>query len=169
MPTLVNLLPTSELRSKPCKHGHSRSPGTDFVNAKGYLECRECRAMYSRAACAKYRQSEKYAAHYQRNLKRRRERAADDPVGWRAQKRKHELSAKYGLSQERYDAMLQEQGNACASCRGDFAATPCVDHDHGTGAVRALLCSPCNKAAGLLGDSSARADSVARYLRKHGR
>lgn len=50
--------------------------------------------------------------------------------------------------------MLSSQNGRCAICqsedpkhKGSFF---CVDHDHETGAVRALLCSPCNTRIGLL-------------------
>ncbi len=42
-----------------------------------------------------------------------------------------------------------------------------VDHDHGTGHVRALLCSPCNAALGLMGDRPERLEAAARYLSLH--
>ena len=79
----------------------------------------------------------------------------------------------YGLSLAAYDAAHGAQGGACAVCR-----TPgprrgrgrlCVDHDHGTGAVRALLCHGCNVAIGHLGDDPARCEAAALYLRKHGK
>jgi hypothetical protein len=40
----------------------------------------------------------------------------------------------------------------------------CVDHNHKTGAVRALLCGRCNLAAGNVLDSSERAMQLAKYL-----
>lgn len=56
---------------------------------------------------------------------------------------------------------------------GPLAAAPCaicggegrdLDHDHASGAFRGVLCSPCNKGIGLLGDNSARLAAAARYL-----
>jgi hypothetical protein len=51
-----------------------------------------------------------------------------------------------GVDDERYAAMLADQGGGCAIC----GATPKnrrlnVDHDHKTGAVRGLLCHACNR------------------------
>jgi len=77
---------------------------------------------------------------------------------------------KYGLTVEAYNAMLAQQGGGCAICGGGpnsrgrrFA----VDHCHGTGRVRGLLCSKCNTALGLLDDDPLRCEAAAAYLRKH--
>lgn len=71
--------------------------------------------------------------------------------------RRNNLKRKYGITVEQYDAMLAAQGGACAVCRGTESGdsrfgTFAVDHDHVTGEVRALLCSNCNRAFGLLGE-----------------
>ena len=42
-----------------------------------------------------------------------------------------------------------------------------VDHDHSTGAVRALLCSRCNFAIGALEENPEFCESAAAYLRRH--
>ena len=42
-----------------------------------------------------------------------------------------------------YDAMLAKQGGRCALCGGEMKR-PVVDHCHQTGAVRGVLCHPCN-------------------------
>jgi hypothetical protein len=47
---------------------------------------------------------------------------------------------------EIYEATLAAQGGGCAIC-GESCPTGrvlAVDHDHVTGAVRGLLCAPCN-------------------------
>ena len=52
----------------------------------------------------------------------------------------------YGLTKEAYLDLLKEQGGVCAICLGTnpngFMLS--VDHNHTTGAIRALLCNPCN-------------------------
>lgn len=43
--------------------------------------------------------------------------------------------------------MAERQGHCCAICR-EAGRRLVVDHDHETGAVRGLLCVPCNSALG---------------------
>lgn len=40
----------------------------------------------------------------------------------------------------------------------------CIDHDHGTGEARGLLCQWCNVALGNMGDDPERVRNLARYL-----
>lgn len=80
----------------------------------------------------------------------------------------------YGLTLAAFDAMLSSQGAVCASCkqpeinvRHSRVQALSVDHDHDTGAVRALLCSRCNVALGLLNDSVSRVENLLSYLKAH--
>lgn len=41
------------------------------------------------------------------------------------------------------------------------------DHDHATGRFRGWLCSNCNTALGLLGESQVRLKALSKYLKKH--
>lgn len=52
----------------------------------------------------------------------------------------------YGITTEEYWAIYKAQGGVCYMCRRAKGLTKplCVDHDHVTGAVRGLLCNPCN-------------------------
>ncbi len=80
--------------------------------------------------------------------------------------------ARYHLTRDQYHAMLVAQAGLCAVCgqlpqgKG-VAGRLCVDHDHRTGVVRALLCHQCNKAIGSLRDDPILLMKAAWYLDKH--
>lgn len=61
----------------------------------------------------------------------------------------------FGLTPAQYDQLLRLQDGKCAICRNrPKKKRLAVDHDHGTGAVRGLLCANCNHdALGALHDS----------------
>jgi len=73
--------------------------------------------------------------------------------------------------------LLQAQSGNCALCRTKCTEAQAVlDHDHGTGAVRAVLHRGCNSLLGKLENNAARygvrdigvfANGVAQYLRAH--
>jgi DNA-directed RNA polymerase subunit RPC12/RpoP len=61
--------------------------------------------------------------------------------------RERHLKAKYGLSIEKYNQLLNKQNGKCAICEKDsseFKQNLAVDHNHATGEIRGLLCSYCN-------------------------
>jgi hypothetical protein len=73
----------------------------------------------------------------------------------------------YGITADQYAQMLAEQDNRCAiCCQEQSGKRLAVDHDHATGQVRGLLCSNCNRALGLFGDSSVHLLSAYHYLQK---
>lgn len=72
------------------------------------------------------------------------------------------LIRKYGLTRSDVDFVTGVQGGRCAICRRP--ADLVVDHDHVTGDVRGLLCSPCNTIIGLAGDSPGTLRRAAGYL-----
>lgn len=86
------------------------------------------------------------------------------------------LKKVYGITIEQYDAMLAAQDGKCAICEKPETAVNgttglprdlAVDHCHGKGHVRALLCSKCNNGLGALNDDPALVDKAAAYLRRH--
>jgi len=128
-------------------------------DALGRYRCSTCRGWKSPAAFAKNKQ-QKSGLNYACK------------ACMRLSTRKHSLPSKYGITAERFEAMMEAQSGACACCGLVFAqdAPPsgraCVDHNHSSGEVRGILCGRCNLAAGNLGDSSARAEQMAAYLKK---
>jgi len=81
--------------------------------------------------------------------------------------RGYRLKGKYGLTPDEYDELLAAQGGVCAICAGPpDGRWPryAVDHDHETGEVRGLLCTRCNRAIGLLRDSTDLVLAVLEYL-----
>lgn len=54
----------------------------------------------------------------------------------------------YGMARGTYDRMVQNQNGLCAICKKRKKLV--VDHDHATGAVRALLCQGCNVRVGFV-------------------
>jgi hypothetical protein len=87
--------------------------------------------------------------------------------------RKKTLWKRYGLTPENYDALFVAQNGRCAICRTEErvrqrANSPiqhlAVDHDARSGAVRGLLCFPCNRALGVVGDTLYGLQRFQRYL-----
>lgn len=80
--------------------------------------------------------------------------------------RRSHLKRKYGITPEPYDALLAEQEGGCAICgrppRSDIALH--VDHEHGTGRIRGLLCFRCNNALGDFDDDHDRLAKAVHYL-----
>ena len=83
-------------------------------------------------------------------------------------KRKERLR-KYGITDADYNAILESQGGRCAICRTDKSngnGRFCVDHDHGSGAVRGLLCNMCNWGLGHFKDSPENLSAAISYLER---
>lgn len=70
------------------------------------------------------------------------------------------------LSTKEYDTLLQRQGGVCAVCGRKPEERLVIDHDHLSGRVRGLLCSPCNLGLGIFEDDPDRLVAGAEYLRK---
>lgn len=147
--------------------------------------CRKCETSYQVASGCPTCQRASQAAYRARHRESARERTAawrlanpgahdGHGAAWRkehpAGARKHStanLLGRYGLTPADYASMLAAQGGACAICR----RTPtdgkvlCVDHHHGSGRVRALLCHGCNNRVGAF--ESSLASATREYLRAH--
>ena len=60
-------------------------------------------------------------------------------------------------------AILAQKGKG-KSYTASVQAEPRIDHDHGTGNVRGVLCHACNVSLGLFGDDPVRLRRAADYL-----
>jgi Recombination endonuclease VII len=138
--------------AKECMKCGQSKPMDDFIKIKicrnGRADtCKECRMLY-------HKQYRKTATGRQSSKK---------------QLRKGQLKRKYGLSLEQYDSMLLKQGSKCGICGspepGRNRKVFFVDHDHGTGAVRGLLCHLCNNGLGNFRDDPDRLRGAIKYLR----
>jgi hypothetical protein len=95
-------------------------------------------------------------------------RRRDLPTG-KIRTRGYNLKRTYGITLAEYRAMEFTQGGRCLICQE--IPTPAlnrvplyVDHNHRTGAVRALLCKDCNTGLGHLRDNPSLLTRAAAYL-----
>ena len=138
---------------RKCKRGHHM--------AATVAQCRECHRDRARERQQRLRKADP-------SYSSRRSKA------WRAKNpgvdRKYSLKKRYGMSLEDFDVMLEAQGFRCSLCGFTLEAkTSCVDHDHESGTVRAILCRPCNTGLGHFKDSSETLLAAAAYLQRHDR
>lgn len=82
--------------------------------------------------------------------------------------KRHFRRVRYGLTLEQYDFLLRAQGGRCAICgtHDNSGVALGVDHHHETGAVRGLLCDPCNIAIGGLRDDPALMRAAIAYVER---
>lgn len=86
---------------------------------------------------------------------------------------KSALKKRYGISLEAFNQMWITQEGKCSCCQqkmnrgGQKSNSACLDHNHSTGKVRAILCAGCNVAIAHLKEDPFRCELAAAYLRKH--
>lgn len=81
------------------------------------------------------------------------------------------LRRTYDIGLADYTELLTKQNHKCAVCGGEgflmrqsHRMKLVVDHDHGTGKVRGLLCHNCNRALGLMHDNTQDLQIMIHYL-----
>ena len=135
-------------------------------------DCKECmlalrRANYRGNRDAYIRRAQEWKReHRERYLEgQRRRRSQRGPEQIRLERHQH-LRRTYGMSLEEFEFLVAAQGGACAICGKPDADRLHVDHDHGTGRIRGLLCGSCNRAMGLFHEDPARFEAAGSYLRQ---
>jgi len=159
------------------KHGKL---GPEDMYSRG--RCKHCHKDYmdivrnnNRAAfnekMAKDREAnpEKWAAAYKRNYANNKAKYGQERVS-------REICRMKGLTSDQYEKMFLDQDHKCKICnkpetrasrtRGNISRLS-VDHCHGTGLVRGLLCYKCNSMLGFVGDSIEVLCNAIDYLLDH--
>lgn len=129
------------------------------------LSSKECRGCGQDRPIDEYRHP--WMTHCQPCMKQRR-RKQYEKKGGKDYVYSQLLAARYGMTMAEYQERCAAQGDRCAICgdepeRGRLH----VDHNHTTGAVRDLLCRPCNHALGNAQDDPARLRAMISYLERH--
>lgn len=94
--------------------------------------------------------------------------------------RQNHLMSRYGITQELFDKIIEEQNGICPICersqeewkdegRKGAAGQWHIDHDHETGKIRGCLCYSCNIGLGKFSDNPNILIKAIEYLEKHGK
>lgn len=87
--------------------------------------------------------------------------------------RRYNLQYRYGVTSEFVERLWERQGKGCAICRVELqlnvsykerSAGCVIDHDHGTGIIRGLLCNECNMMLGKAQDDTVVLSNAIEYL-----
>jgi hypothetical protein len=137
--------------NKKCGSCQTIKPAAEFSNSVNsrdglYNYCRSCDAVSQRARVERDR--------------------AEDLAGWQERRADVVRKHRHGITGDEFALLAEAQEFCCAIC--GQAKALCVDHDHGTGEIRGLLCKKCNSGIGLLGDDPVRVAIALTYLLKGG-
>ena len=84
----------------------------------------------------------------------------------RLKRRDYRLRTTYDINHSDYEEIKQFQEGRCGICNQESDKLV-VDHDHGSGAVRGLLCHSCNVMLGHAKDSTQTLSAAIDYLNNH--
>lgn len=135
------------------------------------LKNKEEHRVYCRKYAAEHQEEAKKRAkaHYHANKDAINARRRSDPVYVRRNKSRA-LKFRTGATLEEKEKLLASQFYMCAACGDDLSNTgprnQCLDHDHKTGALRAVLCNCCNIALGMVKDDTSRLEKLIVYLER---
>lgn len=80
------------------------------------------------------------------------------------------LKSRFGVTMEQYESMLEKVGGKCEICgakpeENTMSHRIGIDHCHDTGAIRGLLCKPCNTGIAAFKDDEQILLNAIQYLR----
>lgn len=148
---------------KTCNACGEIKPLTEFHKAKGTTDGlrKQCRACVHTRWKDWYEKSGREAQ--QRNAGRNAIYRKTEK-GQIAELRKR--LSKYNLNEQQYADLWFRSKGVCEICLNRPGTQ--IDHDHDTGAIRGLLCGPCNRGLGIFLDSTALLQQAVRYLTLRG-
>lgn len=148
--------------SRRAKPRVRRVPPVGLVIPEGQKWCPDCNAVLPLIHFVRTVQSKSGYSAYCKPCHNARSRVSRAKVGG---SRSYHLTRRYGITAAEADHKLALQGGLCAICRTALAEH--VDHDHATGAVRALLCFNCNGGLGQFKDDPSVLRAAAEYVEFH--
>lgn len=120
-------------------------------------ENRAKQSLYKKRPEVRARLNERYATDEEHREKAR----------WRT------IKSRFGITKEQWLDLFERQGRRCACCPSTDPGHRfgwAIDHDKLTGRIRGIVCQPCNRILGMLGDNLETAQERARmYLSYLGR
>jgi len=152
------LLVSKDARKGPPKRRHHR----EVVVPEGHKWCPDCGTVKPLDEFVRNAGMPLGRAPYCRPCHNIRGKASKEKMGG---SRTYRRLRWYVITAQDAEAMLAAQGGLCAICRSAPAAQ--VDHDHETGAVRALLCFNCNGGLGRFKDDPVALRAAADYVEEH--
>ncbi len=153
------------LRSREARRTNPRvrrRPPEGTVVPDGHKWCGDCGQILALSDFVRTVASASGVSAYCKPCHNVRSRVSREKVGG---SRTYHLTRRYGITAAEADHLLSQQGGLCAICQA--APAKHVDHDHVTGAVRALLCFNCNGGLGQFKDDPDMLRAAAEYVRFH--
>jgi Recombination endonuclease VII len=143
----------------------------------GSERCADCRVLRQRevrnASAARMRQDPERVARYREYMRTAQRRWKDSDVGrFLNYAQNYRRNSGIAITWEEMAALMDAQNHRCAICQKPIQISPGrgtvknahLDHCHTTMQVRGWLCSPCNRALGMLQDDPAVLRAAADYL-----
>lgn len=140
----------------------NRRAPSSLVIPEGHKWCPDCEQVLPLSQFVRTTRTKTGYHAYCKPCHNKRGKVSRDKVGG---SRTYHLTRRYGITAAEADHLLAGQGGFCAICKK--APAEHVDHDHVTGAVRALLCFNCNGGLGQFKDDPDVLRAAAEYVEFH--
>lgn len=125
-------------------------------------ECQKCKVVQSVDNFNKRSKSKDGLQAWCKSCMKLAQRKTMSSASARARSRTRARLRKYGISAEELAQLETARKGRCDICGKSRKLV--IDHDHKTGKVRGMLCSPCNTALGLFRDKPKIMRRAAKYV-----